>query len=125
MHVGFSRHPFFLACVSAPLLLSACSRAETPQLTISELSLKYGLDICAGTSALSWDESIVGARSVYLEVPSAKCKADFFKSLERAAERWEHPFGDQNRMQGVLTAGPLFVAQVQEPLRIFVMITTP
>ena len=65
------------------------------------------------------------ARIVFFEVPSAECKANFFKSLERAAESWEHPFGDQNRMQGVLAAGPLFLAQVEEPRRIFLMITSP
>jgi hypothetical protein len=125
MRADVSKYLLFLGGVSASLLLSACSRAETPQLTINELSSKYGLDICAGSSALPWDKPMLDARIVFFEVPSDECKTNFFRSLERAAKRWEHPFGDQNRMQGILTAGPLFLAQVEEPRRIFVMISSP
>ncbi|MEI4506534.1 hypothetical protein WBQ88_02605 [Sphingopyxis sp. CCNWLW253] len=89
------------------------------------MSSNYGLDICAGSSALPWDKQMMDAHIAYFEVPSAECKVSFFKSLERAAQSWEHPFGDQNRMQGVLAKGPLFLAQVEEPRRIFVVITSP
>lgn len=125
MHAECRRYPFFLAGLPVSLLLGACSSSETRQLTVNELRSKYGLEICAGSKALPRHKPMIAARVVVFEVPRDECKANFFNSLERAAESWEHPYGDRNRMQGVLADGPLFLAQGEAPRQIFIMITNP
>lgn len=118
-------YPFFLVSFFGSLLLGACSSTERKQLTLDELRSKYGLEICAGSKPFPQHHPFIPADVVVFEVPSEECKADFFKSLERSAEHWEHPFGDQNRMQGLLAAGPVFLAQEEGDNRILIMIAGP